>query len=112
MEVDAWVAHAWETEAWLAEQGTGGWPDETIEGVRAIAAWIVPEAVRQQFRRDNRRSNSKVSIVYTVIAEAKKGVAKRTGAWSVRLGGVCANRPSRVQRAGAGVDCCSAVKFS
>ena len=97
MEVDAWVAHAWETEAWLAEQRAGGWPDETIEGVRAIAAWIVPEAVRQQFVRDNRRSDRKVSIVYTVIAEAKKGVAEAMGAWTVRLGGVCANRPSRVQ---------------
>ena len=111
VEVDAWVASAQKTKAWLAAQNAGGWPDETIEEVRAIAAWNVPEAVQQQWWRDNRRRDSKVSIVYTVIAEAKKGVAKRTGAWSVRLGGVCANRPSRVQRAGAGVDCCSAVKF-
>ena len=111
MEVDAWVAHAWETEAWLDEQNAGWWPDETIEGVMAIAAWIVPEAVRQQFVRDKRSNDSKVSVVYRVIEVAKKGVAEAMGAWTVRLGGVCANRPSRVQRAGAGVDCCSAVKY-
>ena len=111
VEVDAWVAHAWETEAWLAEQGTGGWPDETIEGVRAIAAWNVPNTVRQQWWRDKRSNDSNVSVVYRVIEVAKKGVAEAMGAWTVRLGGVCANRPSRVQRAGAGVDCCSAVKF-
>ena len=97
VEVDAWVASAQKTKAWLAEQRVGGWPDETIEEVRAIAAWNVPESVQLQFRRDNRRRDSKVSIVFTVIAEAKKGVAKGTGGWTVRLGGVCANRPSRVQ---------------
>jgi hypothetical protein len=36
VEVDAWVASAQKTKAWLAEQRTGGWPDETIEEARRV----------------------------------------------------------------------------
>ena len=111
MEVDAWVKYAKETEAWLAEQRANGWPDETVEEVRVIAAWKVSEAVRQQWRRDKCNNDSKVRVVYRVIDEAKKGVAKAMGVWSVRQGGVCANRLSRVERAGAGANCCFAVKY-
>ena len=80
VEVDAWVAHAWETEAWLAEQGADGCPDEMVEEVRVIAAWIVSEAVRQQWSRDEGAESSKVAVVYRVIAEANG----RLGRWSVR----------------------------
>jgi hypothetical protein len=85
-------------------RGLGAMDEATMDEVERISKLVVPRCVLN--RRQDRLRNGEfddTDIVYTLIEEARRV--------RVRQGGVCVNRLSRVQRAGAGVDCCSAVKF-
>jgi hypothetical protein len=97
MDVVAWIKWANETSKWLRALQENGWSTDAMDKVEWISQVVAPRCVVNR-RQANRRMGEvdDVDIVYRVIHEAKERVV----AWRVRQGGVCANRPSRVERAG------------
>ena len=99
MGVVAWIKWANETSKWL--RVLDAMDEVAMDEVERISKLVVPRCVVN--RRQDRKKMGKVDdveIVYSVIADAKKGVV----AWRVRQGGVCVNRSSRVERAGVWSD--------